>query len=162
MTDLRTARLTLHPVDVAEAERILTGRPGPGDRWAEDFPFEGDVIALQAFVGAAAVFGEPGALGHHLVVRSADATVVGGIGFKGPASDGCAEVGYGLVPSARGQGFAAEALVTLTDLARSHGLTRLLAETTPENLASRRTLTRAGFEHVGDEAGLLLHARDLS
>jgi RimJ/RimL family protein N-acetyltransferase len=58
------------------------------------------------------------------------------------------EVGYGLAPSARGHGYAAEALVALLRLAAEHGLSRAVAETDRDNAASRRTLARAGFHHV--------------
>ena len=43
MTNVRSSRLLLHPIDVPEAERIVAQTAGPGDAWADDFPFEGDV-----------------------------------------------------------------------------------------------------------------------
>ena len=49
--------------------------------------------------------------------RTADGKAIGGIGFKGQPNNGCVEVGYGLVPSARGNGYAAEALAALLDVA---------------------------------------------
>lgn len=65
------------------------------------------------------------------------------------ADNGCIEVGYGLASSARGNGCAAEALAALLDLAATHGLSRVVAETTGDNVASRRTLEHAGFRHTG-------------
>lgn len=53
-----------------------------------------------------------------------DGQAVGGIGFKGQPQGGCVEIGYGLVPSARGHGYAAEALVALLAVAADHGLSR--------------------------------------
>ena len=41
----------------------------------------------------------------YLIRRKADGLAVGGFGFIGPpGEDGCVEFGYGLVPSALGQG----------------------------------------------------------
>ena len=46
-----------------------------------------------------------------------DGVVVGGIGFHGPPSGDVVEVGYGVVPAARGRGVATEALRLLLDVA---------------------------------------------
>lgn len=48
MTDVRTSRLQLHTIDVEEGERILARSAAPADAWADDFPFEGDVLRLPA------------------------------------------------------------------------------------------------------------------
>src|SRR5580658_8934059 len=58
VTDVRTSRLELHAIDVAEAERIVARRAGPSDAWADDFPFEGDVGAVGSFLRATAELGE--------------------------------------------------------------------------------------------------------
>ncbi len=87
----------------------------------------------------------------------ADGQAIGGIGFKGQPADGCVEVGYGLAPSARGQGYAAEALVALLDVAHDHGLSRVVADTTGDNVASQRTLERAGFRHMGTNGDTYLY-----
>ena len=54
MTDLRTSRLQLHTIDVAEGERIVAGSSGPGDAWADDFPFEVPVDVVRGFLRATA------------------------------------------------------------------------------------------------------------
>src|SRR5580658_10064075 len=58
MTDVRTSRLVLHAIDVAEGERIVARSAGPADAWADDFPFEGDVGAVGGFLRASAALGE--------------------------------------------------------------------------------------------------------
>ncbi len=145
MTDLQTSRLQLHPIDVAEAERIVARSAGPTDVWADDFPFEGDVVAAGAFLRASAAFGEQRPFGSYRITRRSDGRAVGGIGFKGQPDRGCVEVGYGLAPSARGHGYAAEAVVALLTVAADQGLIKVIAETTLDNVASQRTLIRAGF-----------------
>ena len=151
MTDLRTTRLLLHPIDVAEGERIVARTAGPDDSWASDFPFEGDVGAVGGFLRATAASGEQRPFGFYRITRLADGRAIGGIGFKGQPVDGCVEIGYGLAPSARGDGYAAEAVVAVLSLAAEHGLSRVVADTTLDNIASQRTLSRAGFRLVGSD-----------
>jgi RimJ/RimL family protein N-acetyltransferase len=154
MTDARTPRLQLHPIDAAEGERIVARSAGPTDAWAHDFPGEGDIRAVGAFLDATAAHGEQRPFGYYRITRLADGRVVGGIGFKGQPRSGSAEIGYGLAPSARGHGCAAEAIVALLGIAGDHGLARVLADTTPDNIASQRSLVRAGFSLVGSDDGL--------
>jgi RimJ/RimL family protein N-acetyltransferase len=148
MTDVRTLRLELHAIDIAEGERIVATRPGRTDAWAYDFPFEGDVIAVTNFLRASAELGEQQPFGFYRINRLSDRKAIGGIGFKGQPIGGCVEIGYGLAPSARGYGYAAEAVAGLLTVAADHGLTKVVAETTLDNIASQRTLIRAGFHHV--------------
>ncbi|HET6873175.1 MAG TPA: GNAT family protein [Acidimicrobiales bacterium] len=161
MTDVRTARLELHAIDVAEGERIVARSAGPTDAWADDYPSEGDVAAVRSFLSATAVSGEQGPFGYYRISRLADGAAVGGIGFKGQPEDGCAEIGYGLVPSARGHGYAAEAVVALLATAADHGLSRVAA-VTMDNFASQRTLIRAGFRLVGTHGGVNHYEAPLS
>jgi RimJ/RimL family protein N-acetyltransferase len=148
VTDVRTARLQLHAIDVAEGERIVARSPGPDDSWALDFPFEGDVGAVGGFLDATSAGGEQQPFGFYRVARLSDGRAIGGVGFKGRPADGCVEIGYGLVPSARGHGYAAEAVVALLAVAAEHGLSRVVADTTLDNIASQRTLLGAGFRLV--------------
>jgi len=138
VTDLRTERLILHPTDVAEAGRIVARWPGPEDRWAPDFPFEGDVIGVTAYLQAVALHGDQHPFGHYRITRAEDGLAIGGIGFKGQPQGGSVEIGFGLAPSARGHGYAAEAARALVSLAREHGLSRVVADTAPDNIASQR------------------------
>jgi RimJ/RimL family protein N-acetyltransferase len=78
---------------------------------------------------------------------------IGGLGFKGQPDGGCVEIGYGLAPSARGHGYAVEAVIALLTVAADHGLSRVIADTTLDNVASQRTLIRAGFRLVGPVLG---------
>ena len=149
--DLRTERLQLHAIDVAEGERIFARRAGPTDTWAEDFPFEGDVGAVGAYLRATTAGGEQRPFGYYRIGRRSDGLAVGGIGFKGQPKGGSVEIGYGLVRSARGNGYAAEALAALLTVAADHGLSRVVASTDLDNIASQRTLLRAGFRRVSSD-----------
>ncbi len=154
MTDIRTSRLQLHAIDVAEAERIVARSAGPADTWADDFPFEGDVGGVGGFLRAIADQGEQRPFGFYRITRVADGRAIGGLGFKGQPDGGCVEIGYGLAPSARGHGYASEAVIALLTVAADHGVSRVLADTTLDNIASQRTLISAGFRLVSTDAEL--------
>ena len=154
MTDIRTSRLQLHAIDVPEAERIVARSAGPADAWADDFPFEGDVIAAGGFLRATAAGGEQRPFGFYRITCLSDGRAVGGIGFKGQPDGGCVEMGYGLSPSARGHGYATEAAIALLTVAAEHGIVRVIADTTLDNIPSQRTLVRAGFRLVSTDAEL--------
>ena len=115
----------------------------------------GDRVALGAFLEASQRDGEQGPFGYYRITRRSDGLAIGGIGFKGRPTRGVAEVGYGLAPSARGSGCAGEALAALAKVAADHGVSTVRADTDPDNIASRRTLERAGFTRVAVDA--LLH-----
>lgn len=148
MSDIRTPRLLLHPIDVAEGERIIARTPGASDWWVEDFPFDGDVRGVQAFLHGTAAHGEQRPFGHYRVSRLADGRAVGGVGFKGQPEGGCVAIGYGLSESARGHGYAAEAVAAVLTIAADYGLSKVVADTTLDNIASQRTLIRAGFRLI--------------
>jgi len=154
VTDIWTSRLQLHAIDVTEGERIVARSAGPGDAWADDFPFEGDVGAVGGFLRATAARGEQRPFGYYRITRLADGRAVGGIGFKGQPEGGRVEIGYGLAPSARGHGYAAEAVVALLAIAADHGLSKVIADTTLDNIASQRSLIPAGFRLVGTDGEL--------
>jgi RimJ/RimL family protein N-acetyltransferase len=162
MSDVRTARLQLHPIDVAEAERIVARSPAATDAWADDYPFEGDLGAVGMFLRATATHGEQRPFGYYRVTSLADGRAIGGLGFKGQPDGGCAEIGYGLAPSARGHGYAAEAVIALLSVAAEHELSRVIADTTLENIASQRTLIRAGFRLVSSDAELYRYENRLT
>jgi RimJ/RimL family protein N-acetyltransferase len=157
MTDLETPRLSLHAIETAEGERIVARQASAEDAWADDFPFDGDVGAVTGFLRATATHGDQRPFGYYRITRTADGKAIGGIGFKGQPKDGSVEVGYGLVPSARGNGYAAEAVAALLHIAAERGLSRVIADTDKDNIASQRTLERAGFKQVGSDGDLYLY-----
>jgi ribosomal-protein-alanine N-acetyltransferase len=90
-----------------------------------------------------------------LVVHAADETLVGETGFHGPPDgSGTIEVGYSIIPSYRGQGFATEATRALirAALARPE-VRRITAECLDDNFASLRVLEKLGMRRVGSAGG---------
>lgn len=135
--------VTIRPLTPESAREVAGGRR-PDTGWADDFPGDADrgVARLAAFPEADR--GTPW-YGPWLVL--VDDVAVGALGCKGPPREGVVEVGYGLVPSARGRGVATRALTALLALLDEHGVD-VLAETTPDNLASQGVLRHAGFREL--------------
>ena len=72
--------------------------------------------------------------------------------------DGSAEVGYWVLPEARGQGIATRALQTLSDAVFAKlGFRRLELEHSCANAASCRVALKAGFTAEGTRRGAVLH-----
>jgi len=86
----------------------------------------------------------------------ASAVLVASGGYAGPPKEGVTEIGYSVVETFRGRGFATEMVEALVEHAFSSSeVTRVIAHTMTDNVASQRVLRRLGFHHVGDgtEAG---------
>jgi RimJ/RimL family protein N-acetyltransferase len=81
----------------------------------------------------------------------ADGEVVG-LAVVPEIDGGTAELGYVVVPEARGRGHATAALAALTDWALARGLRRLELRIDADNHASKRVAERCGyvFERVAD------------
>ena len=144
--------VSLHTITPAEARRIVAGTPLPDDRWHPEYPLADELDVLRPLANDPApdpVFGL-------MMIRDArDGLAVGGIGFFGPPdADGAVEVGYGLVPAARGRGLASAALTEAIAIAATHGVREVRADTDPANLPSSRVLERAGFRELAESDGL--------
>jgi RimJ/RimL family protein N-acetyltransferase len=163
---LRTERTELVPLDPGTARAVATGDRA-GRAWADDFPGEADVIVAGL---TAETFDDPSAWEEPWdptadprsspwrqpwLVRY-QGRIVGMVGAKGRPVDGRVEIGYGLVPSARGQGVATEAvgaLLAAFTRAGAAGVHEIVAETLTGNHASRRVLSKLGFEQTGRHDG---------
>jgi RimJ/RimL family protein N-acetyltransferase len=87
------------------------------------------------------------------VVLRAPRRVVGNVGFHAPPDDkGRVEIGYGIVPSERRQGYAREAIAGLTDWAFATGEARVCAASVGPNNAPSLALVRSlGFRQIGEQ-----------
>ena len=139
---MRTARLELRPLSLDEARTIRAGAPLAGLPFAEDYPLPDTYDGLGLFLR----HGDE-RFGFSLIVRWEDGLVIGEIGFIGPPQRGAVTVGYAIVPSARRQGYAIEAITALSDWALEEpGVQEVRAQTLPDNEPSVRALLRAGFK----------------
>jgi RimJ/RimL family protein N-acetyltransferase len=148
VTLIVTDRLVLGTLSRDEAAAIRAG-DRRGRAWADDYPSEGDVVVAQVVGEAGEHYDESAVYGPLQVRATSTGLAVGGIGFlSAPDPDGFAEIGYGLVPSARGLGYATEAVSAVLLWAATTGLAAIEAMTQPDNLASQRVLARCGFAFV--------------
>jgi RimJ/RimL family protein N-acetyltransferase len=161
MSDLVTPRLVLHPLSPGEAERVVVGEPGDSPGWAPGYPADGDVSGARRFLRVCASAGAPRPFGTYEIRSRDDGRAIGGVDFHGPPDhSGGVTIGYGLVPSARGKGYAAEALRALLAFARarararSRGLARVRGDTGQDNAASQRVTTAAGMRLVAEDERL--------
>lgn len=163
MTLVVTPRLTLTTLTRDEAAAARSDdRDGRG--WAPDYPTPGDLLVAAVVLEAGDDYDEQAPLGPMQVRVTETGEVVGGIGFLHPPDpEGAVEIGYGLAESARGLGYATEAVTALVAFARAQGASTVVALTEPDNLASQRVLERCGFARQGtvatDDAQLLRWVR---
>jgi RimJ/RimL family protein N-acetyltransferase len=143
-----TDRLELRPIPVDIARAVLAGRRPDELGWAADYPAPSSDEVMQMVTG-----GGPGPLGPLFVIRRDDdggpGAVIGEIGCA--VGGHIAVVGYGLVASARGRGYATEALRAVLAAARARGEVRIVVgRTTPDHTASRRVMERSGMTYHGE------------
>ncbi|MEU9589183.1 GNAT family N-acetyltransferase [Streptomyces sp. NPDC048193] len=147
LAELTTERLVLRTWTAAEAAAVL-GREGaaPPADWAGDFPAEGDRVIAGLLGDRPAWLGR---YGHRLIIERDGGLVVGSIGLFWPPAEGAVELGYGVVASRRGRGYATEATRALAALAlTAPGVHTVTACVELSNPASVRVLEKAGFERV--------------
>ena len=84
------------------------------------------------------------------IIERKDGTQVGDLCFKGLNNDGSVEIGYGIRETYQGQGYATEAVNAAVMWAlQQPDVTRVEAETEPDNQASQRVLEKCGFVPAG-------------
>ncbi|MFG6198815.1 GNAT family N-acetyltransferase [Nonomuraea sp. JJY05] len=147
-TDLTTDRLVLRPWTPGEVSAVLDGTRST--HWAEDFPAEGDHVIAGLFAEHPAWFGE---YGHRQIIERDSGLVVGSLGLFWPPADGTLEIGYGIVASRQGRGYASEAARALTEFAlTAPGVHTVCAGVELSNPASIRVLEKAGFQRSHTDA----------
>ncbi|MGW5903103.1 GNAT family N-acetyltransferase [Streptomyces althioticus] len=145
---LRSERLDLEGVTPAVAASLSVAGDG-GFTWAGGAPAEGTRVG--AGIGVKQY--EEGTFlpewGMYVLVRREDDRAVGAMGFHGAPADGRVEIGYDLVVEARGNGYATEALRTLSAWALDQDAVHTVVAVVEEpNVPSQKVVTRAGFTEV--------------
>lgn len=147
---LTTDRLVLRSWTMAEATAVLDDTRSA--EWADDFPAEGDRVIAGLFDQYPAWLGEHG---HRLVIERDSGLVVGSIGLFWPPSEGILEIGYGIVASRRGRGYAPEVTRALAEFAlTAPNVHTVSAGVELSNPSSIRVLEKADFHHWATEDGI--------
>lgn len=91
------------------------------------------------------------------VIDQENNNIIGDIGFKGkPNSANTVEIGYAIVPSAQGKGYATEAVQKLVEWAFSNkNVTKIVAECLDDNAPSIRVLEKLQMKRIGSENNML-------
>ena len=95
-------------------------------------------------------------LARAVVLRDAGRLMVGNAGFHGEPGVNSAdaadavEIGYGILPPHRRQGYASEAVEGLLDWARTQGIHHFVASVAPDNAPSLAIIRKLGFERTGE------------
>ncbi len=82
----------------------------------------------------------------YMELRSEPGTVIGDFCFKGLNENSMVEIGYGLRDGYCGHGYMTEAVKKISEWAlHQKGVTKVEAETEPDNTASQNVLIKAGY-----------------
>jgi RimJ/RimL family protein N-acetyltransferase len=149
MKSLATARLALEPVTTANARELWRVLGMPDLRRYQDIPrlraeeFERQVRSRPARLA-------PRVTGRFEWLVRCGGDAIGWISLRiNERSAETGEIGYSLIETARGHGYATEALGAVVDEAFAvTSLGELQACCVPENAASRAVLDRTGFGEV--------------
>lgn len=135
--------VVLRLMSTAAADAILSGCPPPDVRVALGHPTEFSA-------GIAPQVGRGSPLGPYFIHRSGDDLVVGEIG-GGLVDDATVEIGYAIVKSCWGRGYATDAVRALIIKANeTDTIRRIVAHTPLDRPASGRVLAKAGFALLGE------------
>lgn len=162
MFQLETPRLILveTPLEVMEtrirqatAFSAILNLPAPEGKRLVTFPADwpGDALVLfPLWVEQAQHAPQDVPWGGVLIDRAED-LAVGQMGCKGRPQDGSVEIGYGLIPSHQGRGYATEMARALSAwILTQPGVERVTAECRTDNAGSIRVLEKSGFSRCGE------------
>jgi RimJ/RimL family protein N-acetyltransferase len=137
-----TPTVVLRPITVNAARAILLGQIPTGLSFASDYPTEFSI-------GIAQNAGQLSPLGPYFILRSEDDMIVGEIG-GGFVDTGSVEIGYAIVGSCRGHGYATDAVRELIRRAwQLAAIRRIVGHTPLDRPDSGRVLQKAAFTLIG-------------
>jgi RimJ/RimL family protein N-acetyltransferase len=151
--EIDTERLRLRRLTPADIDALLEGVPLDGCPWAPGYPQDGTLVAAAMQIRLQEMGEASERFAQFQIIRRDDSVVIGDIGFHTPPDDmGDVSIGFGVVPSARGDGYATEALRAMLAWALEQPEVRTVhADTDLVNLASQHVLTAAGMQLVEDD-----------
>jgi RimJ/RimL family protein N-acetyltransferase len=149
----------LEPIGREVAAALLDGRAPEALVFAAGYPSEFSLEVMDILAGPRAASTDAAGFHPRFVVRKEDGVVVGEIGCS-IAPDATAMVGYSIVGSCQGRGYATDALrALLASLRDDPRVARITAQTLVDHLASRRVMEKAGMrvhaERLGEVDGVL-------
>ena len=154
--DLRTERLTLHPITRDLVEAVLAGNRDEAERLVgARFPdlWPGRALVERAFsCPIEKLRRDPDAWlwGARVLVSTSDNVVVGSVVLSGRPERGVVEVAYGVDDAWQGRGFATEGTRAVVGWALDQPeVSRVQACTFPWHRASQKVLEKVGMHRAG-------------
>lgn len=155
-----TERLYLIPFTLRICKEVLNNdfsslkemNINPGETWPDEDMLE----TLPRIIDKLKLVPAPSGFESWIIMEKETNTVIGDTGFKGlPDSNGAANIGYGIIASARRKGYAIEAVSGLINRAFQHPeLSVITASCETTNTGSAKVLERLGFKFKGLNAGM--------
>ena len=146
--DFVTQRLSLHQLSYGEAITIVNGEEHHRVPWCDGFPASTTIHACRDVIDRGM---DPDGLGTYVLERRIEGDLIGEFAFLRSVDDApdLVDVAYSIVPTARGRGYAKEALAFLANWALSlDTISAVRASVTQQNNASKAVLHACGFRYV--------------
>jgi len=150
-----TERLYLIPFTLCICREVLNNdftslrnmNINPGEIWPDEDMLE----TLPRIIDKLNLVAAPSGFESWIIIEKETNTVIGDTGFKGlPDVNGAADIGYGIIASARRNGYAVEAVNSLIDWAfQQPELRAITASCEPANTGSAKVLKKLGFSFKG-------------
>ncbi|WP_186577121.1 GNAT family N-acetyltransferase [Aquibacillus kalidii] len=88
-----------------------------------------------------------------IIIHNEDNCIIGDMGFKGgPDEKGEMDIGYSIVPSYQGKGYATEMAIAMVEWGlRQPDVKKITASCSDHNTASIKVLTKAGLKQIGKQ-----------
>jgi RimJ/RimL family protein N-acetyltransferase len=155
--ELVTPRLRLRALSLEEVQLAIRGdRAALGTRLGAEIPVEWPGANLAASLPEIAA--EMAFLGRDerwvwVVIEPPSTQLIGDVGFHSPVTGvASVELGYVILPSSRGRGYATEATGALVEWALAQpGVERVILLIAPENVASLRVAAKLGMRETASE-----------
>lgn len=161
MKHLETNRLILVPCSLEIAKKMVLDRKGLGEMLSAHIPEHWPTDDLKGYIPyvieALEMDTSEYGWGIWIAINKSNKVVVGDIGFKGkPDHCGVIEIGYGILPQFRKQGFASEAAKAITDwaFAENKSVMKINAECDMSNLSSINVLQKINMKCVSETDGV--------
>ena len=156
---LITNRTILFPIDIEIMNAISNGTLNQlseykhNDEWPDDDLKE----AFPVFEELLKKNGNDG-FNIWLIIEKENNRIIGSAGFIGkPDDEGNIEIGFGIVPSRRGNGFCHEAVSALLRWGFNQDeVNGIIARCDKSNIASRKSIMKLGFKYFSEKDDLLI------
>jgi RimJ/RimL family protein N-acetyltransferase len=143
------SRIALALLTPQDAQQTLIGQRRAGQGWARDYPMPVDVDLIRSVIFEHEHGITVGPFSHYQVELRDTGLVIGGAGFLSPPDEfGAVEITFGIVPDFIGNGYGAEVVAALVDIAAKGGAEFVIASTKVANIATQSTLRSGGLDEV--------------